>query len=214
MAGRFEQCVTGCGSTPSVVNYQFPGRAPGAGGPRTHILPAGDYRLYLLADGEPTQVTLKLAGLAGETHLEPDFPAPVDLKTPEEQLLAREHNSLYAAGDSYQSGVRGLALSNLFFTMPMNQSYNFGICHYAGPTSPAPEVAYGPHCSVLSLAGAGAGAFTLLGEGSEYSMTFLTNYTQNSFPPNLDGTRGLGAWVETEGTLEEVGSHGLFVRWD
>lgn len=48
---------------------------------RTITLPAGDYRLYLIADGGPVTIRLRLNGLKGVTAVTPTVPATVDIES-------------------------------------------------------------------------------------------------------------------------------------
>lgn len=49
---------------------------------KTWEIPAGDYRLYLTADGEPVDVALRLHGLAGTTRLRPSRPVAGAITAP------------------------------------------------------------------------------------------------------------------------------------
>ena len=174
-------------------------------------LPAGDYRLYLLTDGEPLQVAFRLKGLDGTTRLSTLRKAPLDLKTLESSALDGSADRTYAAGDTFKSGSRGLILTFLYGAGERSQRFDSGICHFAGPMGPPKEVAYGPQCSAAALAGTGAGSVTLGQEGEGFWEVFLTSYDENTFPPSADGTQGLGAWITSPDTLREAVAHAAFL---
>ena len=60
-------------------------------------LPKGDYNLYLLTDGSPAKVTLRLGGLAGSSTLKPTRKAAFTVKQPAERLVGQGASS---AGDN------------------------------------------------------------------------------------------------------------------
>ena len=99
--GRAAFCSTpGCESDDT---YQFMGATSASGSDPANsvVLPPGRYVLYLLADGAPASVTLRLHGLDGRTQLRPDAPvdAGVSVPTAETEVVAPEKKA-YWFGDS------------------------------------------------------------------------------------------------------------------
>lgn len=210
LPGRLAYCKSqGCDLGKAFLNYMFTNEDEKRG-----WFPAGDYRLYLLADGEPVEITLRLRELEGSVHLSPSEPAAIDFKTLTDRLTTSSDGSLFVAGDTFKGGTSGIMLASLFFRTDSAGAYNYGICNYTGPVAPPPEIAYGPHCTALAFAGAGAGAFNYLQAGRGMTLVFLTDYSPNVFPPSIDGQEGLGAWVTTSANIERAGSHAFFLNWD
>lgn len=92
VAGRFSECdEAGCRSK-RVINY--------TGSLSGNEVPAGNYRLYLIADRSPARVTLRFGSeLSGHQTLHPDEPASVDLQTPS-QSIANDGSNLWSAGSA------------------------------------------------------------------------------------------------------------------
>jgi len=66
------------------------------GFPEKVTLPAGDYFLYLIADG-PTHVELSFPGLSGRGAMEPESAGDVDITTPETTFEPVSGRNIYAA---------------------------------------------------------------------------------------------------------------------
>jgi hypothetical protein len=111
------------------------------------LVPAGDYRLYLLTDGSPAQVTLSLPGLpAGAQTLSPDFSTPSSLSDPP---LVRET----ATPHSWIFGSERTATSAGFFTTQLYTESKPGyadseLCFYEGKSES--EDPFGSGCSDTS----------------------------------------------------------------
>jgi hypothetical protein len=108
------------------------------------LVPAGDYRLYLLTDGSPARVTLTLPGLpAGEQTLTPEFSTPSSLTDPP---LIRET----ATPHSWIFGSERTATSAGFFTTQLHTESNSGyadsqLCFYEGKSES--DDPFGSGCS-------------------------------------------------------------------
>lgn len=205
-AGRFGECgEPGCDPQGEVVNFQEPFVYPGGEGARSHTLAPGDYRLYLIADGAPVRIKLVLRGLKGRTRITPAAPAPVDLKTPTVHASYMGGPSYFMAGDTFDGGRRGIALSLLSLHGPVDPAYSsYGMCGFYRTTVNLPdEVAYGPHCHVTP---AGGGAFGTWNDADRFDVVFLQGYGDSGFPPS-DLTRGHGVWFESHRPVSKVTSH-------
>lgn len=213
VAARFGRCYKqGCDPRGRVINFQVPGDY--ASKNRRVTLPPGPYRLYLLADGEPVSVVLTLHGLPGSTTVRPDHPAPADLRTPSETLVASASENYFAAGNSYESGTRGLLLSATWARSQQRTDFYYGLCHQVD-LSPLPnEVAFGPHCEALSAAGSGATAFGFFRGEKGIDLSYAGNYVEPPIPELPQETAGFGWWILAEGPMTETGSHTLFLPWD
>lgn len=202
ISGRFGKCRKGgCDPHGEFVNYQWPVYFPHEAPQRLNIR-AGNYRLYLFADGTPVKARLHLSGLRGGTRARMTHQAPVDIETPTEEVAFLDGPSYYSAGAVLESGSNGVALSMLSIegeADPVDSS--FGACAYTGPRPPT-LLAYGPHCLALGM----GGTFGFWNNDSSFSMVFLQDYNPNTFPDN-DGTRGQGVWTHSRNRFDEVYSH-------
>lgn len=100
MAGRASFCdAPGCTSDDT---HQFVvGNIPGATDRDWIVLPPGRYLLYLVTDGAPVSVTLRLHGLSGRSKLSPATPVDAELRAPTpETEVAGPDKKAYWFGDS------------------------------------------------------------------------------------------------------------------
>lgn len=107
-------------------------------------LPAGSYRLYLLADGKPATVTLRLRGLAGSSTLRPAKRVPYTLASPAATVATPGGNVAFAGADATLDGP-GIAFDFLRTVNSNFQASNTQLCFYDGKPPPAP-LAYAPGC--------------------------------------------------------------------
>lgn len=75
-------------------------------------IPAGDYRLYLLTDGEPARVELRFGGLDGETTLQPVQAVPQTFRVLDEPLIATPGQGYVALGSSARLSSNGLIFNS------------------------------------------------------------------------------------------------------
>ncbi|MHB8509939.1 MAG: hypothetical protein ACYDGR_15050 [Candidatus Dormibacteria bacterium] len=111
-------------------------------------LSAGDYQLYLMADGAPVTVSLPLAGLTGSTHLHPRRTTRLDLRT----ITPTLEEGIPPAGLAYSGGGTGDLLTDWGFAFglialhPTSASNGtVGNCLIQGD---APGQVYTPGCPV------------------------------------------------------------------
>lgn len=212
LSGRLGTCGrSGCSPGENIVNFQWPSRYPGQDGPRRHELVAGDYRLFLLADGAPVRIRLKLQGLGGRVHISPRDPAMLDLETPRPDVAHLDGPSYFSAGGVFEAGRRGLAVSLLSLLGPKDSVYSaYGMCGRQGSVSvPIGDPAYGPYCS-----GAATGGWVgTWNESGRFDVTFLQGYDESDLPP-ADGTRTHGVWVKSHNALSRVSSQIFLLSLD
>lgn len=166
--------------------WDFGGPPGGPTVPRTVSLPAGDYDLYLLAEGSRVDVTLRLDGLAGTTSLEPAIPVDFDARLLEPRLIAPGANTMTAGafGELTSDGVNFVAVID---EEAVHGASARGICRYR--MQPEPEAtAYGPTCPSLN------------GDGQERLSTKASASIGSAGGRVVDyqkisaGAHGLGAW--------------------
>lgn len=212
VAGRFARCgQPGCGPGRRPMTFEVHAFGDEANGRAT--LSPGDYRLYLLADGQPVQVTLRLHGLDGTTTIQPSRPASADFRSPEQTLVSSSAEPYFAAGDTFRAGVRGLILTALWARAEQEQDYLYGVCHQGDISSAPPEAIYGPHCEALAALTGGLTFVETTRSGKGFDTILATTYTESPAPES-GGKVGFGAWISASGPIKSSGFHGLFLSWD
>lgn len=157
LMGRASFCRDrGCTSEDS---YQFlTGENPDEPPMHEFVLPAGRYLLYLIADGAPVSVTLRLHGLTGKTKLVPRSPVDAELHvpTPETEVMGPE-KKVYWFGDAGTLDADGGLVAGAMSVETKNWSRgSWGSCLQRDVLEPEPVV-YSPACP------AGASARTTVG---------------------------------------------------
>lgn len=215
IANRWGLCESrGCDPGRDVI-YDYRGLTRNRAGEA--IIEAGSYELHILADDTPVEVMLRLHGAPkGTTTLRPDGPSTLDFGAPDMTVENDAAGSyVYGAGDDFYGGAVGFSSSVLYVEAADELNpFNGGICHIDSPSGP-PGPAYGPQCYALTAAGLGEG-FYLVNEqidDREFALLPLVSYhNQGVKPPNLDGRRGLGAWVTTPYPLTSFRFMAFFVE--
>lgn len=216
LAGRFNGCdEEGCKrqSTSVETMYDFLDE----GGPRLR-LEAGDYRLYLLADGGPVRARFRLHGLSGRSQLDLTHSAELDIQTPAERIDASVNGTrMWSAGSSFAGGQVGFSLSWLEVNATDFTDMQIGMCQYNALEPPPDAIAYGPHCSRLTpLVGSG-GSVTFDKDIEEDTFTLLASFGYHdnrdatTGTPNLRGEHGLGAWISSPQDFEVLPLRSLFL---
>jgi hypothetical protein len=108
VGGKLNHCYAPA-CQPAAVTEQridvFSFAANPAGG---FTIPAGTYDLYLLADGAPVKLTLKLAGLSGTTTLRPSGPVAAKIDSPAPALaIGGQGAAFFTAGSVSPIGAPG-----------------------------------------------------------------------------------------------------------
>ena len=216
LAGRFGGCDRpGCRPSGSALETMYDLQQKAG---ETLLLKAGDYRLYLLADGAPVTAILRLAGLSGRRSFEVAGPAVLDYQTSPSHIdTDAAGGRIWSAGSSFAGGQVGFSLSWLEVEADDFTGMESGICQYNAFEPPPPEIGYGPHCSKLTpFLGAG-GEFTFDSDIAQNRFTVLASfgYHDNSDgttgAPNLSGQHGLGAWVRSPSHFEVLPLRSFFL---
>lgn len=142
------------------------------GGKRWRV-PAGDYRLYLIADGAPVEVRLRLDGLDGRTALLPAAPVAGRIATPQTTVGTTGH--LFLGRDRPMvMPAPGLLINgdtSGFSTTPHFSAR--GECFWRGrfDQEPVERSIPGPHCyNWAERGGLGAGGGVFGGGSSAWGM--------------------------------------------
>lgn len=212
LAGRFADCsAPACDPTEWPINY-VNGLAPGRG---RVVLKRGDYRLFLIADGAPVRIRLKfIDGPSGKAVLSPAPTNAIDLQTPATRFWNDQGQTMWWAGSHFSGGQIGFSVTSVFVTADQLNGTELGVCQYNRPGPPPEEIAYGPHCSLLSNA-MGSGAEFVLAPYSDdqFILILMLGYHEQGVGlENPDGTRGLGVWFRSPGDVDRFGANAFFVR--
>lgn len=109
-------------------------------------LPAGDYLLYLIADGKPVRVELKLPGLEGSTHLGPSQDVASEIYEPDPSLSVEQAKNVYSDGRIIEAeGGSMWAFGAYRIRGNAFMGGKFSICVYRGDPPPSP-VGFAPGC--------------------------------------------------------------------
>jgi hypothetical protein len=113
-------------------------------------LPAGEYRLFLIADGAPMQANIAIPGLTGSTRIALTEPAAADVDSFRTRALATPDGMVYTGGGFSEMGgdTRGLALMEMWGYRERTEAYPYGwgLCLYWERSHPAPDHAFAPGC--------------------------------------------------------------------
>lgn len=145
-AAELDRIVMIAGRSPDSsrkLTFAYP--ASGFVGGAAWKLPAGDYRLYLVTDGKPATVRLRLLGLTGTTRLAPRTPVGATTAFPAAAVDTAPARAVYAVGaDRKAAAARTLFFSMFFAAYPAHVDTVYSNCFYfERPLGPAP---YLPGC--------------------------------------------------------------------
>lgn len=164
------------------------------------VIPAGHYRMYLIADGRPATVAVRLPGLSGSAWLRPTRPATPGVQTPvvAQSFQQGENQHLQSGGVEFDlRATHGLGL----FAIQADTRYwlggGAGVCVYDGPP-PAAPLAYAPGCPVASAHMGYPDLFQNL-FGIDLKRAYLS-YTDWSGP----GRKALGGYFTAAGEARNV----------
>lgn len=175
------------------------GRIERALGYTDEVLPAGRYRLDVLADGSPTTYVFSFPGLAGRTRLASSLPSDAAIRTGVPSVFNSDDGTVYAAGAyegraQFAQGVTYMAR----WVETLEAPVAWDICT-KGNYSPAPA----PPEKFMFYPGCGASERSIIPPGTQGGM-FTSTVT------DLANPAGQGGWfvVKTPPT-----DHGLVAAW-
>ena len=137
---RFGHCPTvGCApESPSVV-------LGGLSGNRAEILPAGKYRLYIVADGSPVRISLRLPGLEGKVRVAPDKSGSIHLRSPASETVQTTQGRFSSAGFASELQDSGLVVMGAWVRGDTALAGLVGHCIYE-QEPPPDQLAFLPPC--------------------------------------------------------------------
>lgn len=149
-------------------------------------LPAGDYHLYLIADGKPAEVTLPLKGLSGTVALTPAVPVSHRIDRPEPRYGAVGNEGAGSTGTLEGPGLL-MQLASTLSTPSVGQV--FTNCYYVGENASA-EATYAPGCPEADVGlqsvftnpniGESSGYLIIAGSLSRFADTFGQGYAMQN----------------------------------
>lgn len=189
VGGQISFCETaGCVPDRPFVTVEGFGFQEDSTGGQNFALPAGTYDLYLLTDGAPVQLAIKLDGLAGSTELEPETPTTMNVDSPAPSATVDSGlgvgPSLFSAGSANPvDGTGGLIFQAITLKGTGPGDSEAGLCWY--PNGPPANGIY--HGCPGAKAGQEIGALHSGGD---------VHRTMYSVAPVAPGNWGLGGYVE------------------
>lgn len=197
LAGHYRRCSSlGCDSRPRPVTHPL-----GLERLDRIDLPAGDYRLYLINDGTPASLTIRLKGVHGEVRLPSGDPAAVTVREPEVQLTA---GGVHSVGQTERIERSTLAWNTRWFRADPSLVHAFGTCVYDGRPPVPEEAAYLHTCHDL---GASGYRNEMIVPGAWLKGEVRT------FDTLRPGTHGHGMYVETTSPRGLTGSLNVMVGY-
>lgn len=174
------------------------------------VLPAGRYRLYLIADGSPVTVHIRLEGLDGVTHLEPATTVQSSQQLNDESGPdLRSVAGLWYGGVSDVLAARGrvVGLSWAEGSRSIASAASWQRCLYFGDQDEVTTAtAYAPGCPGADFLAVVAPT-VVTGRASSVSIDTLKGAPAGRYGVGGNATYG-GA------RIERAGAAGLWLAWD
>lgn len=151
------------------------------------VYPAGNYRLYVIADGKPTSTTFRLPGLTGTQTLRPKKPAgPATVRpTVVQDIQAGGQRAVYTGGvEPSQNSQRGFGLFAIQADSREWVGAAVGFCFYEN--KPRQELAYAPGCPTAQ-AQTGTPDFVMNPLGFPLQRSYLSGVDWDNGPPAAFG---------------------------
>lgn len=163
-------------------------------------LPRGLYRLYVIADGAPARLQIRLDNLHGGRVFRPSDPVTAEIKTLPVRVQEEVSQTVYSAGAASTLTGPGLTFVTLWVNSTEHLASVIGGCFYPKDPPPAP-VAFLPGCPT--------------GESEEFiNGPRLTNPTWFVYgATDITFLEAVGAYHVTAGRVQEVGSVALWMRY-
>lgn len=161
------------------------------------ILPAGDYRLYLIADGAPVRIRMELAGLKGRGTIAPTRHASAELTSLRPLAAKKGDDTVYWGGTSSALSGSGFALAELWMDGDEVED-GVGSCIYETREPPDGDAAYMPPCPLADV--------------SDVNLVNAQNNEVGYFAWS-ELPRGMGLWRTASSEPERVGAVTLWLKY-
>lgn len=153
------------------------------------VLPAGDYRLYLVADGAPARVRIDFADLYGRRTFSPSRPVDTELRTLKPLSAEDEEGDVYYAGRRAPSVGSGFALAGLWLDGEGSDT-QAGSCIYETRMPSPGQTAFAPPCPAADVS-------TLSFASGDYNE--VGYFSLGTFP------QAMGLWRRAAETTQQTG---------
>lgn len=168
-------------------------------------LPAGDYLLYVIADGARVTVKLRIPELTGRSRLRPAGRADFEVTEPTVAVHETKSSTVYSNGDSFDmSGSESFSFNALRIRAAAWGAGQIGHCVYDQQPPPSP-VAFAPGCP----------------EGTNVPVTDafvtpvpLTRIYATGAGRTSPGIIGHGSWYAAAAAVEEADAVGFNLDFD
>ena len=129
-------------------------------------IPAGDYRLYIVADTAPARIELRLDGLKGQVDLRPEGDITGRIATPTSTVATPSPYTFFGRGRPMIMPVHGLLIDGDANEFGPGVSAN-GSCYWRAQEGEEDlqHSTPGPHCLEFAERGGAGSSFATLGEG-------------------------------------------------
>ncbi|HEX2294156.1 MAG TPA: hypothetical protein VHN37_02480 [Actinomycetota bacterium] len=164
---------------------------------------SGTWHLYVIADGRPVTVTIRLRGLSGRTFTRPSGEVESEIKTLTPRVVSAGDENVYSAGDFSEvgGGQAGFTSYAIWVRGARHAGTAAGDCvyHEYNPVTPPPEAAFVPGCPTTGF------YWTRFVEGDGGDADFQFGLTMHG------GAGGIGGWFATSATPVDTGGVAVFL---
>ena len=169
------------------------------------VLPSGNYRLYLITDGQPVKVVFMLDGLEGSVRLQPMRAVDLDVEGPRPSLQVEGVKNVYGAGADGTLTSRGLLFDFLYVKHEGHANTQYQFCLYeGGARGPVP---WTPACPALDDE-----PNVTVGDGVIGTGPFTTFFYGGGSPFEAN-TYGQGFAMESAAKITDVGYVGVWLSY-
>src|SRR3954468_22008294 len=182
--------------------------------PPVYTMPAGEYRLYLIADGKPVQADITFPGLSGALALSPDVPVP-------QRLFALPRVDGAATPDVAEFGGEstlaspGLTVIRPHVSSDAQATARIEPCFHGPEDEPSADAsAFGPGCGDPVYAGEDLLFWTAFGEPPMIPPGKSDTSWEAWWPDAQPGRWFLGGNVEDAGTPGGIEMFGAWIDYE
>ena len=161
---------------------------------------SGLWDLYIVADGSPVSVTLKISGSKSRRSVRVNGPVTSEMRTLTPRVHETNTNTIYSAGDFSRLKEPDFGAIALWTIGAPHGATAYGACHFRKDESVPEEVRLVPGCPL----GYGSPA-VWPGPGDRGGVVAVSRMDST--------TRGLSGWYATASVVEQYGAVGLWIDY-
>ncbi|MEA2433280.1 MAG: hypothetical protein QOG54_737 [Actinomycetota bacterium] len=160
----------------------------------------GTWKLYVIADQAPVNITFKLKGIAGSQSIVPTDHVDSEIVTLEPTVDETNTHTIYSAGGFSKLDHVDFGMVGLWTIGEPSGGTAYGECLYYGKNQRVPEeTAFMPGCPAAD----GDVAAAPPGVGGPGGIIFSSGA--------YGGTRGVGGWYATPAVVHDYGAVGFWI---